>query len=800
MKITTSAVREGFGTWRMALSRCGLVLAASVAAAIQIPAIAVAAESAGAGGLEEVIVTATRRAEPLSKVPVSIVAMDQQALDDVGAKSMNDIVALTPGIDLSAQAESYGTQSAIVIRGISSSLNTEPTTGVYIDDTPVALRRSVNSVLSNPYPLVFDLDRVEILRGPQGTLFGAGSQAGTVRFISAQPSLDAFSTYARAELASTVSGDPSYEAGIAAGGPIANGSVGYRVGAWYRRDGGYVDRQSYATGERDSNANWNDGATLRGALTFAPTDKVRITPAVFYQSTRVNDTSLYWLDLSDPGSHRLVSGNVVASPVDDKFYVPSLKIEANLSGAKLESISSYFYRDGRATNDGTFVDAFLWTGGIYPTAPGQVAPQLNYQKQNNLTQEIRLSSSDADARVSWVLGLFYSSARQKDRTLVEDLTLPQRVLDTYGIPLEALAGVGLVDGRYSLDSTNYSKAEQTALYGHADMKLTDTLALGLGLRAARAKATYAEEDSGPAYFAPTRIFAGSQSATPVTPQLSVKYQFAHSSMVYASAAKGYRLGGANGPIPSSPSCTDAMQSLGMTDPPPTYNSDTLWNYELGTKMRSADNRLSLDFSVFHNRWKDIQRYISLSACSFLGFTANLGSATSDGFDLQAAARLSNGLGVELAVGYTNAKFTDSVIAGLRGDGTPRVVVTNGDTLPGTTPWVVSLTPEYHFSAFGGKSAYVRAQWQYHSHNGGTLTSLNPYALNFDPDIPAPPSRSLLNLRAGMEWSGKDVSLFINNVTNAHPGLQLSHPAGFDPLYSNTTFRPLTAGITFTYRR
>src|SRR5215475_7080245 len=197
--------------------------------------IAQAQEQEQAGPLQEVVVTATRHEEPLSKVPISVTAMTQDEMDQMGIKDFQDMVRFTPGVSI----DTAGTNS-ISIRGISSSAGAD-TTGIYIDDTPIQMR-SVGFNPDDTLPKAFDLDRVEVLRGPQGTLFGAGSEGGTVRYILVQPSLTTSSTYLRAEGSYTDGGQPSYEAGIAHGGPIVDGTLGYRVSAWYRQDGGWIDR------------------------------------------------------------------------------------------------------------------------------------------------------------------------------------------------------------------------------------------------------------------------------------------------------------------------------------------------------------------------------------------------------------------------------------------------------------------------------------------------------------------------------------------------------------------------------
>src|ERR1700736_5121421 len=212
-------------------------------------ATAAAATEPAAGGLEEIVVTATRREENISKAPISVTAFSQDMIDQKGIKDFQYVARFTPGVSI----DTSGT-NAISIRGISSS-GGAGTTGIYIDDTPIQ-SRALGFNPDDTLPKTFDLDRVEVLRGPQGTLFGAGSEGGTVRYIMTQPSLTQFTSYARSEVSYTEGGAPSYEAGLAMGGPIINDTVGFRVSAWFRRDGGWIDQVDPTTLQTiDSNAN-----------------------------------------------------------------------------------------------------------------------------------------------------------------------------------------------------------------------------------------------------------------------------------------------------------------------------------------------------------------------------------------------------------------------------------------------------------------------------------------------------------------------------------------------------------------
>src|SRR5580692_7028688 len=220
---------------RTAIGGALAALCAAAACAATATAADTGADADASGPLQEITVTATRHEESLSKVPISVTALTQDAMDLRGIKDFQDVARFTPGVRI----DNTGTNN-IAIRGISSS-GGAGTTGIYIDDTPIQIR----ALAFNPddaLPKNFDMDRIEVLRGPQGTLFGAGSEGGTVRYITTPPSLTKDSLYARSELSFTQGGEPSYEAGLAAGGPIIDGTLGARATIWFRRDGGWIDR------------------------------------------------------------------------------------------------------------------------------------------------------------------------------------------------------------------------------------------------------------------------------------------------------------------------------------------------------------------------------------------------------------------------------------------------------------------------------------------------------------------------------------------------------------------------------
>jgi iron complex outermembrane receptor protein len=459
---------------------CASMLAAAVAVANEAnPSETVAPAATGAaapaGALEEIVVTATRREESISKVPISITALNQDALDQKGIRDFTDIVRFMPGVSIDQQ----GT-NAISIRGISSS-GGAGTTGIYIDDTPIQMR-ALGFNPDDTLPKTFDLDRVEVLRGPQGTLFGAGSEGGTVRYIMTQPSVTQTSTYARSEVAYTEYGQPSYEAGIAHGAPIVDGVLGFRASFWYRYDGGWIDRIDAATGQSvDNYANRANTDAARLALLYQPTDNVKITPSFMYQYKRQHDIGTYWPAYSNPGNGQFNNATPERIPIPDQYYLPALKIEVDFAKVTFFSNSSYYSRNEQDSYQGTVYDLMFysgagWPNALYPGAPalgcgsasttptepcswypllngtgihmppgfaGYSTPNTMTNQQRVWTQEFRLQSNDPDSRWAWTAGAFWSLARELSIEQLNDPNINQLLSALYGGPaFDAIYGPG----------------------------------------------------------------------------------------------------------------------------------------------------------------------------------------------------------------------------------------------------------------------------------------------------------------------------------------------------------------------
>jgi iron complex outermembrane recepter protein len=740
-------------------------------------------------GLEEVIVTATRQAQALSKVPMSVAAYTDKTLDDLSVQTVDDLSRITPGITFSRVAFGNGDQSMISIRGIQSSAGAA-TTAVYIDDTPIQLRNEGVSA-TNAYPKVFDLDRIEVLRGPQGTLFGADSEGGAIRFITPEPSLTNYNLYARNELSATQNGGENYEAGLAVGGPVVEDQLGFRLSGWFRHDGGYVDRIDYFTNDVvDPNSNSENSGVMHGSFLWKATSNLTITPSLYYQSVRLNDASSYWEEFSSPGHYE--SAALGLEPSSDTFSLPSLKVEWD-GVVNVISNTSYFDRNNYGVNDyTTSANANLTVGlgvpneAFYPL-PGETQAMGDYiDKQNVFTQEIRLQSADPNARFNWLVGGFYQEERQTSALTVHDPNL--NIILSYGLgtPTTATSFFGPLSlGNITTETFEVDHDKQTAGFANVDFRLTQQLKLSAGARVSRIEFDYDASGAGPFYGGPSSV-NGSKVQTSVTPRFALSYQANPRNLFYMSAAEGFRPGGENLPVPV-PLCSSSLEQFGITTPPTTYNSDSVWSYEVGAKNRLLDDRLQIETSAYHINWQNVQTLIPLN-CGF-SETLNLGAAVSNGFDFASQFRPTDSLTLGLAVGYNDAHYTKTIQTGTTPTGAPALAIRTGDPL-GQTPWVATLSGDYRFLAFG-LGSFLHADYQYSSHDS---TPLDPYVAGYDPNIPRPPAVTNLNVRIGVELKDVELALFGTNLTNADPEIGRWHDNLESPLYRGITVRPRTIGI------
>jgi len=779
------------------------------------PAFPVFADTpADTGELGEIVVTAQRRSERLQDVPMSIQAFSQQSLDQQGVRSVDDLTRVSPGVTfirngMSSSGNYNDEDSDISIRGIDSTAGTA-TTGIYVDDTPIQTRH-LNFGTVNPYPALFDLDRVEVLKGPQGTLFGAGSEGGTIRFITPEPSLTSYSGYARAEFGQIDNGGNSYTAGAAVGGPIIDGVLGFRVSASFQEDGGWVNRVTYArppstvdpasgatlysgdpvvTGTTEKNANWRDTQTFRVALKWQPIDGLSIDPSLYVQTLHINDTGAYWLNISNPANNLYNNGNAQRDPSTDPWYLGAIKVSWNQPWANIVSNTSYFSRQQHSVSDYSqwFDTVFFYNQ--YPPA-GEINSSYFTDHQNNFNEEIRASSVDSNAPLQWTAGLFYTHTNEDSTEyVVSDAACAGNTCP--------ISSPGLPAGAETYLQPRFSMLDkQAAIFGEVSWKFTDQLKFTAGLRYSDLQYYGVVQEVEQGLFGTLNVNTPSSgSSRPLTPRFVFNYQPTVDNLIYASAAKGFRPGGINTTLPSTCFTGTGVSPSSAAAP---FSSDSLWQYEIGTKNTLFDHHLTVNAAVYYIKWKNIQQFIYLS-CG-LGLDYNSGEVTGKGGDLEVQWRPLDALTLGLTASYTDSSFDDNVVLG-----TSDRVVTSGDHLQ-ASPWNLDLNGEYVWTANDVKP-YLRLDYQYAT----AQKSLIPYTdpannPNADATLPGLPEIRILNLRAGVRLDSVDVSLFANNALNYHTPIFVSRDFNA-PVYGlpnlNTNYfgrgyAPRTVGITGTYR-
>jgi outer membrane receptor protein involved in Fe transport len=425
------------------------------ATALQLISVGAAMAQDANNSPEEVVVTANRREEVLSKVPISVAAYTDQALEQRGVKQLSDLQRMTPGLNLSNPQQNSG--NSLSIRGIASSTGSS-TTGIYIDDVPIQGSALGTGGYGQTFPLLFDLQRIEVLRGPQGTLFGSGSEGGTIRFIQPDPSVTNYDLLSRAEVNSVGrDGSLGYEYGLAGGGPIIDNVLGFRIAAYYRKQAGYINEeqgvvntynpttgaaipnntttgitattpiQFQPTGLIDKDANWQTGTSLRAALSWMPTDSITITPSVQYQdqymhyqggsfyvqpSDRASDTYVNLMAVPTVDATHVPIPTPLNEPSDDQFIMPNMKAVWNINDAwSLTSNSAMLIRKQYGMTE---YPSYESTYGRRPVVqPGDKADGIRMTNYNNYTQEVRLQYEDPDSWITGTAGYFFSRFRQE---------------------------------------------------------------------------------------------------------------------------------------------------------------------------------------------------------------------------------------------------------------------------------------------------------------------------------------------------------------------------------------------------
>ncbi|MBS0580448.1 MAG: TonB-dependent receptor [Proteobacteria bacterium] len=810
--------------------------------------------STGAEGLQEITVTATRHEEALSKVPISVTALTQETMDNLGIKDFQDVARFTPGVTI----DNAGT-NAISIRGISSS-GGAGTTGIYIDDTPIQMR-SLGFNPDDTLPKTFDLQRVEVLRGPQGTLFGAGAEGGAVRYILTQPSTTQTDTYVRSELSYTQYGQPNGELGIAHGTPIIDGTLGVRGSIWYRYDGGWIDRVDPGTGATiDKHVNYSNSVMARLAALWTPNANLSITPSFLYQDQKKNDDSTYWPAYSDPSKGHFNTATPERLGGPDRYYLPALKIQYDLQGSSIIGNVSYFDRKQITAYQGTVYDLSYWqtipsnfydaNGNELPTPPkcaadldatscswfplidangihlpaalaGTQTPNTMTNRQQSWVGELRFQSNDPSSKLTYTAGLFWQVAKEQSIEELNSTNIDQVFNYLFGITPQQFYG----DTYYSCPTNaayptipacdiyynnNTTHDRQFAVYGELSYAFTDWFKLTVGERFAKTEFSLDHYADGYENYGPGPAQAN-QKESPNTPKVVASFQVTPTDLFYASYAKGFRVGGGNAPLPDY--CSGDLAAAGYPNGAPlTYKSDNTQNYEIGAK-NSVSNWLKVATSLYYIKWNGIQESIYVAGSCGLQFTDNLGQAEVWGGDLQAQMQFGQ-LHIDLSTGYTSARYTKDTPDGCQlTDTSPPCITSKGNAITGqqginyapgaTPPWTVAIGAEYAFH-ISDREAFARVDWEYESRNPWLANMQDPHnqaVYNYGYSYTLP-STNFVSARAGMSL-GNDwqLALFCDNLLNSHTltNYTLGQTDGtYTPQQNAYTFRPRTLGLNLTW--
>lgn len=750
--------------------------------------------------LEKVVVTSQKRREDVRQVPLSVTAIKGDVMQANQIVDFTDLSRNIPNVSFSSQGGSG--LSTIEIRGISSQAGSA-TVGVYMDDVSLTTRNLYSQGTAEPR--FFDIERVEVLRGPQGTLYGAGAMGGTLRFISKEPSLKTFSTDIRAEVSQTDQGGLNSQAQAVINVPLSPNAVGLRIGFQTGHDSGYVD-QIDANNLRviNKNINSSDWNVLKLAVKADLGGGWVITPALFAQKVKTADIDASYLTVGDyqptPNAGkplpRFQSSKIVREPGEDTLLVPSLTATGDLGFADFTGVASAYSRQFNRTQDGTYINSnYIGSlvadpdlGALVAYLPSQVNLKNEIQQAS---LELRLASKTGDARtspISWVTGVFFSQTKtdvaDDEPVLGLNAAFQSRGLNIYD-PNNWLPDSGPYNGAFRNDSCYYSArhydAKQSSVFGEVTYHFSPTLRGIAGLRYLKSTEDFRRE--GDLFFAngPSAVYIAG-SATKATPRLALSWDAAPTTTVFANMAEGFRLGGANRPIPLLDGVKADLATLGLSEAPKTFKPDSLWSYEVGTKSRLWDNRVSVNLSAFYIDWKSIQQNVYLPTNGF-DFETNVGRANSMGLEAEVRARVSPELTLQMGAGFTRAEFAEDVPGlGLNDQGQPNV--RKGDSIVGVPEYNVRLGGEYFFSLTDAIDSVVRINAQWTGASKGALIPSNPDYQR--------PAYATIDASWGFTIGRWDLALNVKNLTNENTVLQKPNIQSVNQGY---TLRPRTVGLT-----
>ena len=760
---------------------------------------------------EEMVVTARKREETVQDVPMSVAAPTESELRDRGAQTIEDVAANVAGF--SVQNLGPG-QSQVAMRGVSAGqiVRDQPgvkeQVGVYLDESPISMS------LFTPDVDLFDLNRVEVLRGPQGTLFGSGSLSGTVRYITNQPQLKVQESVGELTANTIDHGGAGGSAKVAINVPIGD-TTAMRFAGYYTNYGGFTDAiQPNLSVKRDVNNGYRGGG--RVAFLFKPNDRLSITPRLLYQTISMNGWNREdsFNILANPYTttrpkvsftdHQIFTQ--ISEPFQDKFTLGDVTLNYALGGGKsLTSITSYTDRDVDVVRDATALTASITGGtiGLPPAVYNLNAPLDDFTKAHSFSQEARVSGTMG--KTQWVVGGYYAHSNRHygQHLLVSGFEAAS------GIPTKGKA-IAPKDGLF-WSNLNY-RYRQIALFGEATHSVNDKLELTGGLRGYDFHENrdqvfdglFGEDDFGNPQSQP-----GASKAHGFAPRVMASYKLNADTRLNAQVSKGFRLGGINDPLNVS-LCTPAdLNTFGGHG---NWKDEVLWNYEVGSKSRVMGGRGSLNVAAFYADISDLQATVTAGSCSSrvifnvpkarsAGIEGDFQASPTDNFDLSiSATHISSKLRSTLT--STDTAGNTSVVAGIE----------SGNRLPTVPEFQVATAATVRYPSPSGWVGYVTGVYQ---HVGDRYTQIGDQAagfgtvnlLTFKGTIGGPltqstftfnpklPPYDIVNLRVGVLIKNWDTAFYINNATDETALLALDQERGTRARVGFLTNQPRTFGVS-----
>jgi iron complex outermembrane recepter protein len=693
--------------------------------------------------LGDVIVTAQKREERASETPLSLSVLTGEALQASGATQLSDFAATVPGLSFTSNGVGQG---QINLRGVTTGLNVGSTVGIYVDEVPYGSSTSFAGAAQLALDVgLFDLDRVEILRGPQGTLYGASTMGGLLKYVTEAPDPTRFSGGLRAGASTTAHGGFGYDLAGAVNTPFANDTAAIRLNGYYTRDSGFVDNRQ--SGEKD--VNQSDVYGTRADVVFNPSDALSIRLTGFAQEIeRDGSGSVDFNGATGQPVDGRYDQRRFDEPFDQSFRLASAVVDYDFGPVQLTSVTSYQTSDVNYVVDVSALYVPLLGGFGLALGSTPLVKDVNTDK---FTQEARLAGSYG--AFDWIVGGFYTREKSFQRQTIA-------ATDVTGAPFPLNLLTAELPSLY----------EETAAFGTLTWHVTDRFDLSGGLRYAANDQTYEQNASGllggPA---PKR----SSDETVTTYLANARYRVTDRSIAYLRYATGYRPGGPN-MVLNDPVTGDPLA-------PPTFNADSLDSYEAGYKASTADGRFSIDAGVYYIDWQDLQ---IVALRNGVGVVANASSAAIRGAEITVTARPVPALSLVAAVSLLDAELNaDSPDLGGR----------KGDSLPDSPNATVSVSADYGFSLGG-----------YDVDAGATVRYVDDRVSSFDMSAGTPqhalPDYTTVDLRAGIDFNGLRAQFYVRNLFDEFGELSAmtSFSVAGGPIQI-TPLRPRTAGLTLTKR-